>query len=304
MLKLDDILGQVKQVEETKLKEENTSSVDPRILILKKNAKYLGRLVPYFDKKDPSDARNTIVTYEEVGFPSKADGSYVFCGRSPKNAGVAPKSDVLNQTQWDSYKKCKEAGDKPGMDYACKLIPKRKQIVNFYLQGVEGDDAAKEKIGKVLVLRYPAQLGKDKQPSSAIYKVVSDALYGDKAAKIGTRALDLSAKGRSLEIKVGVKDKFPDYSASFDDAEDLGLTPAQIKELHATAHDLSEFIPAVKSETELKQILDEHWFVKNAAKEDELDDNDGDITGSDDDVSSEIDKALKDVSDDDNMNFD
>lgn len=304
MLKLDEILGQVKQVEETKLKEENTSSVDPRVLQLKKHVKYLGRLVPYVD--DKNDAGNTIVTYEEVGFPSKADGSYVYCGRSPKNAGVAPKSDILNQTQWDSYKKCKDAGDKPGMDYACKLIPKRKQLVNFYLQSVEGDDdAAKEKIGTVLALRYPAQLDREKKPSSEIYKVISDALYGDKASKIGTRAFDLSPKGRSLEIKVGVKDKFPSYSASFDDAEDLGLTPAKIKELHASAHNLLEFVPEVKSDAELKKILDEHWFVKNAAKEDELEDeSEDDITSDGDDISSQIDKALEDTDDDDNLKFD
>lgn len=300
MIKLDDILSQVKQIADKQLKEENVSSIDPRILSLKKGVKYKGRFVPKLAKDDENDASETIVTFEEVGFTSRADGSYVFAGRSPKNAGISPKNDILNQTQWDAYTKAKARNDKPEMDLACKLIPKRKQLINFYLHSVEGeDDAAKSKIGKVVALRYPAQLNKEKQPSSEIYKKINEGLYGEKAAKIGTRAFDLSPKGRSFEIKVDTKGEWADYSASFDDAEDLGLTPAEIKNIVASAHDLKDFVPQVKTEAELKAILDEHWFVKTASKEDELDDE------LDDSKSDNIDKLLSDINDDgdDDLNF-
>lgn len=298
-VKLEDILSQVKEVEEKSLKEESQSALDPRILQLKKGVTYHGRLVP---RIVDDSAKSTFVTYEECGFTSHSDGTYVYLGRSPKNGGVPSKSDLINKTQWDAYTKAKERGDEAAMKETYKLIPRRKQAVNYYLHGVDGDDeAAKAKIGTTTVLRYPAQLNKQKEPTSEIYKKIYAGLFGEKVGKIGAKAIDLSAKGRSLVIKVGTKGEWASYEAEFDDAEDLGLTAAQIKDILASAHDLTEFVPAVKSEQELKQILDEHWFVKNAAAQDEVDTSD-DSSGGD-----EIDNVLKDLNpdeeDDNKLNF-
>src|SRR6478735_6018162 len=103
-VKLEDILNQVKEVEEKTIKEENQSTLDPRILQLKKGVTYHGRLVP---RIVDDSAKNTFVTYEEVGFTSHSDGTYVYCGRSPKNGGVPSKNDLINKTQWDAYTKAK-----------------------------------------------------------------------------------------------------------------------------------------------------------------------------------------------------
>lgn len=265
---LDDILSQVKQVEETKIQKEKGGGFkgDDRILTLKKNCSYTVRFIPYI-----KDVKNTFVTYNEIGFPSRVDGKYVFGGRSPTDAGL--KVDPYKDAQWKHFKKAKDAGDEVEQKASYKLLQQRKQLVNGYLVAVEGDDSeAKEKIGKNIVVRYPAQLDKEKKPISDIYKRITDAVFGDMSKKIGTKAFDLTSRGKSFVIKVTEKAGYNNYAGSyFDDPEDIGLKQAQIDELVNNAHDLIAFIPEVKPVEDIKKILDEHWYGNVAAADDELD---------------------------------
>jgi hypothetical protein len=265
-LNLEDIINQVKAVEETKIqKEKGGYKGDPRILKFKKNCTYVLRLIPYI-----KDVNNTFVTYKEVGFKSPVDGTYVYGGRSPQDAGI--KEDLFKKTQWDHYSKAKERGDEVEQKASYKLLAQRKQAVNAYLVSVEGDDAdAKEKIGEVVAIPYPAQVDREGVPISDIYKKIHSAIFGDMSKKIGAKALDLSEKGRSLIVKVTEKAGYNNYSeTTFDDAEDLGLSESQIREILNSAHDLSEFIPEVKSQDEIQKILDKHWFGTSASPDDEL----------------------------------
>lgn len=265
-LNLEDIINQVKAVEETKIqKEKGGYKGDPRILKFKKNNTYTLRLIPYI-----KDVNNTFVTYKEVGFKSRVDGSYVYGGRSPQDAGI--KDDPFKATQWEHYSKAKEAGDEVEQKASYKLLPQRKQAVNAYLVSVEGDDAdAKEKIGEVVAVPYPAQVDREGNPISDIYKKIHSAIFGDMSKKIGAKALDLSEKGRSLIIKVTEKAGFNNYSeTAFDDAESLGLNENQIREILNSAHDLTEFIPEVKSKEEIQNLLDKHWHGTSATPDDEM----------------------------------
>lgn len=265
-LNLEDIINQVKAVEETKIqKEKGGYKGDPRILKFKKNCTYVLRLIPYI-----KDVNNTFVTYKEVGFKSPVDGTYVYGGRSPQDAGI--KEDLFKKTQWDHYSKAKERGDEVEQKASYKLLPQRKQVVNAYLVSVEGDDAdAKEKVGEVVAVPYPAQVDREGNPISDIYKKIHTAIFGEMSKKIGAKALDLSEKGRSLIVKVTEKAGFNNYSeTTFDDAENLGLNDGQIREILNKAHDLTEFIPEVKSQDEVQAILDKHWFGTSASPDDEL----------------------------------
>jgi len=266
-LNLEDIINQVKAVEETKIqKEKGAYKSDPRILKFKKNCTYVVRLLPNI-----KDVNNTFVTYKEVGFKSVLDGAYIYGGRSPQDAGI--KDDLYKSTQWDHYSKAKERGDEVEQKHSYKLLPQRKQLVNAYLVSVEGDDSdAKERIGEVIVIPYPAQVDREGNPISDIFKKIHSAIFGDMSKKIGTKSLDLSAKGRSLIVKVTEKAGYNNYSeTSFDDAEDLGLDDKQISEILNKVYDLNEFIPAVKTKEEIKVILDKHWFGTSASVDDELD---------------------------------
>lgn len=265
---LEDIVNQIKEVEETNIqKEKGGYKGDPRLLTLKKNCTYVIRLIPNIN-----DSPNTFVTFKEIGFTSRVTNAYVYGGRSPQDAGL--KKDPFKETQWDHYSKANERGDDAEKKASYKLLPQRKQLVNGYLVSVVGEDPeAKEKIGSVVVVRYPAQVDKEGNPLSDIYKRIYSALYGDKAKKIGKKSLDLSSEGRSLIIKVTEKGGYNNYSETeFDEAEDLGLSKERIQEIHKSAHDLTEFIPEVKSNEEIKELLDKHWFGTSANLDDELED--------------------------------
>jgi hypothetical protein len=265
-LNLEDIINQVKAVEETKIqKEKGGYKGDPRILKFKKNCTYVLRLLPYI-----KDVNNTFVTYKEVGFKSHVDGTYIYGGRSPQDAGI--KEDLFKKTQWEHYSKAKERGDEVEQKASYKLLPQRKQVVNAYLVSVEGDDPdTKEKIGEVVAVSYPAQVDRAGNPISDIYKKIHTAIFGEMSKKIGAKALDLSEKGRSLIVKVTEKAGFNNYSeTTFDDAEDLGLNDGQIREILNSAHNLTEFIPEVKSQDDIQGILNKHWFGTSASLDDEL----------------------------------
>ena len=296
---LEALLSQVKQDEvETEKAAKSVFKADERVLQMKQGATYKGRFVP--DIKNP---KNNFKTYKEVIFPSKLDGTTVYGGRSPSDAGINPKEDLYNVTQWADYKKAKDAGDEPARKLACKLIPQRQQKMNFYLTEVKNDPDSLAKVGKVVVLGYAAQKDKDDKPSSDLYKKIETGIYGAKKDKIGGRALDLCPKGRSLTIVVGSKDigggrKIPEYvDSEFDDAEDLGLSTEEIKKIHASVHNLDEFLPTVKTKEEIKQILDEHWFCKVADPEDSLTDeerpaDDDDIPGLTDESATNVDDLI------------
>lgn len=295
-MNLDEILNKVKDVEEEKQKAEQMEYGDPRILNLKKGVKYIGRLIPNHNNID-----DTFVTYEEIAWNSKVDNTYVYAGRSPTNAKL--KDDIVRKTQFSLYNEAKAKGDEVARKDACNLIPKRKQMVNFYLHKVEGDDAkAKEKIGQVVVLRYPAMLDKDKKPKSDLFLTIHTAIFGDKAKKIGKKAFDLTATGRSLVVSVTDKGGFNNYSTSeFDDADDLNLTKADIEKIYTSSHNLTELIPPVKSNEELKELLDTHWFGTTASAEDEVEveEDDDNLEGVGVGIKSNIDAELDDLVSDD-----
>lgn len=268
---LEDIVNKVKAVEETKVEQEKGGfKGDERLLSLKKNCTYTIRLIP--NMKDPD---NTFVTYKEVGFMSRVNNSYVYGGRSPSDIGLV-KEDLYKSTQWNHYTEAKNRGDEAEQKVSYKLLPQRKQIINAYLVSVDGEDPeGKEKVGKVVVLKYNAQLNKDQMPVSDIFKRIHTAVWGDMAKKIGSRAFDLSPRGKSLIIKVTEKAGYNNYSETmFDDAEDIGLSDERIQEIMDSAYDLTTFIPEVKTPVEIKQLLDTHWHGVSASPDDEVEEYD------------------------------
>ena len=267
MINLDDILNQVKDVEETKLKNERGGfQVDARILVMKKNCRYVLRLLP-----NVKDANGTFVTYKEIGWKSPSTGKYVYGGRSPSDAGI--KDDLFKSTQWEEFVKARDKGDEVAKKVTYSLLPQRKQMVNAYLVEVEGDDAeSKEKIGTVVVFRYAAQIeNKTQAPVSDIYKRIHSGIFGDTAKKVGKKALDLGPNGKSLIINVADKAGFNNYAdTTFDDSEDLGLSDEKIMEIYNGVYNLNEFLPEVKTKEEIKQLIDTAYFGNSATEEDEL----------------------------------
>jgi hypothetical protein len=308
-LSLDELLEQQEKGYEENTKAE-TFQLDPRILKFKAGGTYTGRFV--VNGKDPMNSR---IAYSEYAFKSPVDGTYVYAGRDPcdeRDENGRPKigqdKEIVNKTKWAEYKKAKDEGTDKDQNAPYKLLNnKRKEMVNFYLHKVEGDEAAQAKVGQVLVIRYPAQRMKDKKtdqmvPSSDILKKIESGLRGDKAKKIGKLAWKLDKTGRSFTIKVTEKGGYLNYSDSeFEDAEDLGLSAKQIEDIiNNKAHNLLEFIPEVKPQDELKEILDIHYFGTSASPEDEVDDSEL----PEDDEDDQIPGLGKSKSDKDDEEFD
>lgn len=297
MLNLDDILNQQKEIAEAVIKKERSggAGADPRLLKLKIGGTYTLRLL--YNPKAKAEEQ-IFATYKEVGFPSCHDGKYTYLGRSPQDVGV--KNDPIKEAQWDSYSKAKERGDEPAMKRSYKLIPQRKQVSNWYVVNITGDDEQKELIGTNVVLKYPAQLDKEGNPSSDLYKKVDSAVLGEKQAKIGKKLflLDgqgkLVANGKDFIIKVTKKADgnggfWPNYSDSeFDDATEIKISAERAKEILENVHDLSEFIPEVKPTEEIKRILDEQWYGKNATNDEDIDTDDRPILNLDDTDDTDI----------------
>lgn len=281
MTNLDEILNNIntlKDTEEKKNKTEN-SSLDSRILRFKKGCKYIGLFVP--------TAKDTFATYEEIGFTSRVDGSYVYTGRAYADPALKYKGDnLLNKTQWEEYKKAKANNDEAAMKETYKLFPQRKQLVNFLLLEVIGDDAAaKAEIGEVKVVRYPATLDKEKNPKSAAYKAIFEGLLGAGQKKIGKKGYILpNTVNDNVKFVFDVIDKggFPNYDQSkFDLMEEyeieMNYTKEQVLEILSKAHDLNELVPPLKSPEEIKEILDLHWFGTSASAEDDVEVEDTNI---------------------------
>jgi hypothetical protein len=160
-----------------------------------------------------------------------------------------------------------------------KLIPQRKQFANFYLIEVEGDDPrSKEQIGQVTVPRFPAGLDKEKNPRSVVYKNITEGLFGEKfKKKIGSKGFLLPntvEDGVDFVFDVVDKGGYPNYDQSnFDLVEDskLSLTKEQVLDILRNSHDLHEFVPALKTQDELRQILDQHWYGISASSHDDID---------------------------------
>jgi hypothetical protein len=302
---IDSLYQQAEEQYQTRRKEEAAGyQRDPNILKLKVGATYKGRFV--INGKDPGNSR---ISYSQVAFTS-VNGRPVYLGRSPSDLKI--KDDILSKVGWAEYQKAKANGsDKdPNAPYK-KLMPKRKEAINFYLHEVENDDSQKDKIGTVVILEFPAQLTKDKKtdqqvPSSAILKKIEQGLHGDKAKKIGQLAwLKPGVKnGRSFIVKVTEKQKYPNYDESeFDESEDLGLSDDQIKDIIMNkTHDLTKIIPELKSQEEIKELLDTHYFGTTANSEDELDSDEIPDTNDDDEVIPGLGKELnKGSSSDDDL---
>lgn len=287
---LDEILAGVRATEEIKIKNKPSSgSNDPRVLKFKVDCSYNLRLLLNLKAEGPN---KLFQDYAEVGFNSRTDstGKYINLGRVatdeeyhslPKTHPLVRVRNLIGNVQWEHYSKAKKTGDAAEEKMSFKLIPQRKQLANAFLVDVIGND--EESLGKKLTnvaIRYAAKIDrKTNKPSSDLYKKIYNGVVGEKAQKIGKKALLLDEKGefikngKDLIVKV-IKNAggWADYSESeFDDATEISLSKEKIHEIQESVFDLSEFIPEIKTEEEIKQLLDEHWFGITASSDEDLD---------------------------------
>lgn len=269
MLDLDKLVSAI--TEEASKREElkGSTKVDENFLNCKVDNTYEVRLLPYL--KNPA---NTFIDYQEYGWPSVIPGeSYIHAGRTPKSIG---RDDFVSRLQWSLYQEGKNSGDDAKCVRSYKLLPQLKQMVNVY---VVSDSNNPENNGTVKILRYSSRINKSGACTGDIHRVIQSALFGDNKAEIGKRAFDLTENGCSLRIKVTENaGGWADYGESmFKFPSNLeGLTTSKIKAIYEDAKDLETFIPEVKSDSELRELIDKHWLGTNPSVSSEVIDHDDD----------------------------
>lgn len=209
------------------------------ILQLKTGNTYTVRLLP--NTKNP---KQSLFHHFTHGWNSLATGKYV-SAISPTTFG---ERDPIAEERYKVLRTGTEE-EKEKM----KVIRRAEQwLVNAY---VIDDPSNPDNNGKVKILRYGKQLG----------NIINSAISGDEAEEFGMRVFDLSKEGVNFKIKVEKQGDYPVYTSSrfTSVGRDLGLSDSKQDEILESTHDL-ESVFRVKTEDELKQMLDEHFYCKTA----------------------------------------
>ena len=220
---------------------ENTPAVYNEVLRTTPGNTYTVRLLPF--AKDP---KNTFFHYFNHGWVSFATGQYVQA-LSPMTFGerdpiAEERFRILRMGTEDEKEKVK----------AIKRV--EKYLVNVY---VIDDPTNPDNNGKVKLLRYGKQL----------HKIIMEAIEGEDAEEFGPRIFDLSSNGVSFKIKCENQGEYPTYvSSRFTSAGKFNLSEDEQKKIYDGVYDLTK-VYTLKSYDELKQMLDEHFYVREVASE-------------------------------------
>jgi len=198
---------------------------------------YTVRLLP--DSKSPAD---TFLHYYVHGWNSFATGAYVQA-ISPQTFG---ERDPISEERF----RAKRTGTDDEKSKMEAVRRSEKWLVNVY---VIEDPANPENNGKVKILRYGKQL----------QKIILEAIEGEDAEEYGVeRVFDLGPEGVNLKIKVEQQGDYPSYvSSRFTAAGKLKLSEDEQQKIYDSVNTLKDVF-TVKSFDELKQMVDEHVYVK------------------------------------------
>lgn len=244
---------------------KNNSSQPEEFLKMKIGGVYTFRLLP-----------QTMIDFDEVGFKSRSDSSYQYLGLSPSSVYLGDaklKKDLIKNTQWESYNQDKDSPDPAIKKRSMQLIPKVKKLAGIYLIS---DSLVPENNNKLKILNFGAGFNnKTKEPMGNIWKRLHPALLGDKKDRYGKKLFDLGEKGVTIEITVGKKmigsQEIPEYTVEFLTGDPIpGMNDKKIKEVLGGLLDLDAFVPELKSQEDIKHVLDQHWNCKDT-DDDELD---------------------------------
>ena len=206
------------------------------------------RLLPY--AKDPS---KTFFHYYQHGWNSFATGQYT----SAISLQTFGERDPIAEERY----KILRTGNEEEKEKAKAIVRSEKWLVNVY---VVNDPVNPENNGKVKMLRYGKQ----------IHNIITDAIEGEDAAELGPRIFDLGPDGVNFRVKVEKQGDFPTYVSS-----KFGM-PGAIDNLDEDRHntiyenvfDLSSVF-SVKSANELKTMMDEHYYVRDASADNSVVEN-------------------------------
>ena len=202
---------------------------------------YQVRLVP-----NPNTPKETIFHYYNHAWTSNSTGKFI-TAMCPTTFGDTCPIDSY-------YLKTYRTGSESEKAAAAVLSRKEGWLVNVY---VVSDPTTPENEGKVKILRYGKELT----------KIIESALTGDDSEEFGVEKIFDVANGATLRIKCESKTgsnksakQYVTYASSkFLTSTSLGLSDAQVEQVHSSVHDLKSLNKQTTS-AEMQRLLDEHFF--------------------------------------------
>ena len=202
---------------------------------------YTVRLLPY----SPSPV-DTFFHYYNMGWVSFANGQYV--------QTLSPQTFEERCPIQEERFRLTRMGTDEEKEKANVLRRMEKWLVNVY---VVDDPTNPDNNGKVKLLRYGKQL----------QKIIHEAIEGEDSAEFGPKVFDLGDSGCSFKVKVEQQGDYPTYVTSrLTTAAKINLDEDRQKEIYDNVHNLKEVF-TLKSTDELKQMLDEHFHVRDSSTE-------------------------------------
>ena len=222
-------------------KGEGANDLYKHILKLEPGNTYVVRLLA-----NPSDVEKSFYRHVQYGWVSYNTGKYV-SALSPTTWG---DPDPIEQTRNKLLYRSNDEGDKLR---GAEIKRSEKWLANAY---VIDDPVNKSNNGKVMILRFGKQL----------YKIIESAMLGEESDDFGPRIFDLSKDGCNLKIKVDKQGEYPNYTSSrFTSPKEIeGMDEKQQKIVYESIFDLEKVYPR-KSQNELMNLLQEHFFNTSAS---------------------------------------
>ena len=209
------------------------TNVKADILRFTPDNQYDLRLIPNIESPE-----KTFFHYYNQAWTSFCTGQYISV-MSPQTFG---RPDLIANTKF----KLKNSGTEEEKSKADTIRRAENWLVNVY---VVSDPTTPENNGTVKIMRFGKQL----------HKIIMDCLQDTDEASVGARAFDLSGDGCNFRVKVDKQGDFPSYVTS------KFLLPSEIpnaptpESVQEGAYDL-ENVFKLKSDDEMRQTLDEHFF--------------------------------------------
>lgn len=207
------------------------------ILKFEKDKTYTVRLIP-----NVNNPEKTFFHYYTYDWSSFSTGKYT--------TALSPATFGQRCPITDTKFRVLRNGTEEEKSRANSLRRNERWLVNVY---VIDDPTNPENNGTLKIVRYGKQL----------HKIISDAIDGEGSEDFGPRIFDLSENGVNLKIKSEQQGDYISYvSSKFTMPKKIeGMTDSKAEEIYESAFDLTSIV-STKSQDELLEMLDEHFFAK------------------------------------------
>jgi hypothetical protein len=257
MISIEDLLSGEQQVSGNIPEQQVKESSHPEIIKFQVGDVITGRFLP-----NRTDPQNSWIEYTQSGIQSQSTGEYVDCGLLRKSKNLKCPLVDIRQKLWNKFQETGNESFKEARDFI-RLSPKA--VFNFFVilhKNDKVEDFTEVKLAN-RVLRLPANKNwKTKEVTSLVYSQFLTAYNGSADnEKLGNLILNLGPTGISYKIKISSKGEFINYDPAgcgFESMQKAIPGLADWKAPYDSVYDLTKYVPEVKSEDEVNDIINNH----------------------------------------------